>query len=73
MKQKDFTLSGVSTDNGLASGWATGRNGWRFEFHVFPGLIEIDMKDRTDYSAKADARQIKRELKKCFAHIYGAK
>lgn len=65
-------LSGVEIDraNNLVSGWARGRNGWRFEFHISPGLIDLDTRGLTDYAVKADARQIKRELKKTFSAMF---
>ena len=74
-KKNSVTFSGVDVDrdHGLAHGWATGMNGWKFEFRVCRGLIEINTREQTVYDAKADARQIRRELKKCFADIYNAK
>lgn len=64
---------GVSRSERSVSGFAIGRNGWHFEFWVYPGEVDIDMRGITDYSAKADARQIRRALKEWYSDIFNAK
>ena len=70
---KKVAFMGVSWSERSVSGFATGRNGWRFEFWVYPGKVYIDMRGNTDYSAKSDACQIRRALKECYSDIFNAK
>ena len=69
-RNQNVTICENTRLEGWVTGWATGRNGWRFEFSVSPGNVDLDMREHTEADAKADARQIRRELKKCYSYVF---